>query len=834
MKHFLLKTSLSVFLLLGATSLVACSGASLPTTSYDKVRFAFNGVENSFKNPRINRNSRIFEKNERLGGNNPEEGLSAIFNLYNEEDKRDDFLDNVEYNQPPMVQFQYLKKVFEKVGSGYEFGTKYYDIVTGDVYLDIQTGLKSEKESDKFNYTFNLAMDININSNDLISADVSFDIKIARGQEEYNTKWYVAIELDYDMNNSSPNYVMTMVTENNESELPYYKHYTYEYDYVEVKNSVINEWRKFCMDNSSRLIKDAAHPTFDSYTGDGFKYRVDACSWYKDGVYYKNKMVKQLGESEAKIIGQALFGNLGLNATEINADAFFNKASTQNSVLKTCYQEFSSLAREDIIYSLLTKEESEPEQKQKSAIRAMNGDLTGGAGGYSIPKDTNLSQVFNGFVDAYGEKVVIRLCYFDQNGGLMEEIRNLDSLSFFFKLKDKSATVMFDSLGETLESAYNKLVENNEFTVNDLTRDCEIVFLDQEDMNINGIMSFIYSGDLPNIYVKPEWPNGFKNLGVPEYDGEEVEYTYSEDPYLQGNKKYLDIKNSTYEEGEAYCRKLSQNGFEQSFDYDTQENEILFKKAISEEYNLYVAFKYGKSISNFFLTAWKEEAPIIPPEPEQPFHVYVVGDFNNWGKEDSPEFISNYEDGLWTFVLEDFHVSENESFAFVGNPKDFEEDYFGFNSVVDDAIGFFDMDYDRQPYAMKALQEFTATFTISEDRLIHFEFNNSQTEISFLTIVGSFNDWSETEGMIEMEKNEDGFEITVSFKAKDEFKIMQNHSWTINYGFTEITNKASAEIKNYFASGENDNVIVLKALTFTLTAADDGTGHAAFKMIIVN
>ena len=187
MKHFLLKTILPAFLLLGAASLIACN--KLPSTSYEKVKFAFSGVEKTFQSPKAAKKSVTVPKKERLGGSNTDAGLSTIFSLYTNEDKRDDFLEDVEYNQPPMIQFQYMKKVLEKVGDGYEFGTKYFDTVTGEVYLDIETGLKSDKENDKFNYTFGMGMDINIDDNDLITADVSFDIKIARGQEEFNTKW---------------------------------------------------------------------------------------------------------------------------------------------------------------------------------------------------------------------------------------------------------------------------------------------------------------------------------------------------------------------------------------------------------------------------------------------------------------------------------------------------------------------------------------------------------------------------------------------------------------------------------------------------------------------
>ena len=85
-------------------SLIGC-GNKLPSTPYEKVKFAFNGVEKSFKAPKVaKKNKSLLPLRNKIGGSNPSNGLDAIYNLYKEEDIRDDFLDEVSYNQPPMVQ----------------------------------------------------------------------------------------------------------------------------------------------------------------------------------------------------------------------------------------------------------------------------------------------------------------------------------------------------------------------------------------------------------------------------------------------------------------------------------------------------------------------------------------------------------------------------------------------------------------------------------------------------------------------------------------------------------------------------------------------------------
>ena len=265
--------------ILSVTSLVACGGSSkLPTTEHEKVKFAFNGVEKSLKNAKTAKKAYQLERRNRLNVSN--EALDTLAGLLTEADSRGDIIEELEYNQPPIIQFQYLKKVFEKVGNGYEFGTKYYDTMTGDIYVDMETGYEDEEHNakNKYNYTFTLGIDINIDTNDLIKADVSFDINLAKGNESYTTQWYVGIELDYDMNNSSPNYTLAMVTENNELELPYYGHFTYEYDYVEVKDSAIKEWRKFCLSSNQRLVKDSAHTSVDSFNNSSSSISKSKCS----------------------------------------------------------------------------------------------------------------------------------------------------------------------------------------------------------------------------------------------------------------------------------------------------------------------------------------------------------------------------------------------------------------------------------------------------------------------------------------------------------------------------------------------------------------------------
>ena len=642
--------------------MVGCNN-KLPTTNYEKVKFAFNGVEKSFKNKKAAKAQIVMPKY-RIGGSNVSHGLDTIFSYFKEEDIRDDFLEEVEYNQPPMVQFQYIKKVLEKVGSGYEFDKKYYDTITGDMYLDVNTGLKREGDEYKYNYTFTLGLDINIDNNDLIKADVSFDIKLTRGSDTYTTKWYVGIELDYDMTNNSPNYQMTMVTENDERELPYYGSYTYEYDYVEVKNSSIKEWRKFCMDNDHRLVKDTNHSSFNSYVEEGCKYKVDACSWYKNGVFYKNKRTRLEGD-EAKAVGEALFSDLGLNANEIDADSFFNKTGTQNSVLKTCYNDFSKIAKEDIIYDLVCKEEQEEQKQEIVAIRAMNGSLSGGAGNYQVPGNVTIRELLSGFVDENGEKLAIHLYYIDQNYALVSEITDLVALRFYVRQQDNN-----EAKEVSLVDSLSDIMERYKFT----SRYLIIAFMDEQ--GIGGVMDFIYSGDLPDTYVKPTFPKILADIGVPEYDGERIEYgtqELSKEPYV------LEIKNTRYSESQNYKNKLNGNGFVLDGGYLGTFKGAYYRKEAGDNY-LWVNYDDSDaSLGTVIIRAFHEAKP-QQQEDDSINSISMVGDFNDWDVTSGGLMFTKMGDDL--FRLTSVYLQPNQAFKFVVNNEWGTRGGYGYSDVL--------------------------------------------------------------------------------------------------------------------------------------------------------
>ena len=648
----------ALLLFLMAMPLQSC-GETLPTNKYEKVKYAFNGVEKSFKNNAGKKKSNSNAAPKTIKNANLNTSLlEGVKELYTSEDIEGNDLSDLSYDQPPMIQFQYIKKVLEKIGNGYEFNKKYYNTITGDMYLDINTGLKAEtKDEYKYNYTFVLGLNINIDDTDLITADVSFDINLKKGSDSYTTKWYVGIELDYDMANSSPNYTMSMVTENDERELPYYGHYTYEYDYVEVKNSTINEWRKFCMDNDHRLYKDDTHQDFSDYVNEGCEYRVDACAWFKNGTYYKSKKTRQEGQY-ADTVANALFKDLGLNANEIDADRFFNQTGEVNDKIKVCYQEFNKIAKEDIIYDLVCRDEDHhDENKVVTSIRAFNSDLTGGAGGYQVPGNTLIRELLSSFTDNFGEKVVIHLYYLDQHEGILSEITELSYLRLFIKAQNSNESIQVN----LEDNLYDVIVRGNI-----QERGLSIAFID--DNNIGGYMDFSYAGEFPDSYTKPEFPQALKDIGVPEYEGERYSFgagcVFDKEPYK------LVIIDTDGNEEENYRTKLLKNGFEVTEIMGYRE----YKKLVNGKYVCI-------SINNAAIESGCLTIAVSTQDAPDAFvvnAVSMVGSFNNWQVDTNcAEFTKTGEN---EFTL-DVHMVVGEKFKIVVNHEWGQRGGYGYHDI---------------------------------------------------------------------------------------------------------------------------------------------------------
>ncbi len=290
------------------------------------------------------------------------DALGAIRGVYTSDDKQADTTADLDYNQPPMMQFRYLKAIFEEMGDDYALGTKYYYDITGQMYFDMETGYavdatRADVASYRYDYVFGFAMSIELKENDLIFAEVAFNIGLTQGSNHYKTSWYVSFDLDYDFNSSEPTYTLTMLTDNKEADLVYlHRPQGYEYDYVDVKKGAITEWRKFGMDVDREITLGGKYASFENYIEEGVVYSADTAKWLKDGELYK---VTQMNESKNRTLATAFVNGMGMNSTMIKSGEFLSKSGTKNTLIDTYYKKICQVYGGDIIYDLVCKDEDD-------------------------------------------------------------------------------------------------------------------------------------------------------------------------------------------------------------------------------------------------------------------------------------------------------------------------------------------------------------------------------------------------------------------------------------------------------------------------------------------
>ena len=478
-------------------------------------------------------------------------------------------IDELAYDQPPMIQFQCLKAVLEKIGKGFEFGAKYYDDITGEVYFDPETGeakdaisAEATQNQYKYDYLFRLSLRITLDEKDDIRADVSFDIRLTRENEEINTHWYVNMILDYDMTSTTPIYTLTMWTANDERQLAFRGNYTYEYDYVDMKAAGINEWRKFVLEPDTKLVKDANHQSFETYRNEGVVFNADTCKWYADKDL---KKITRYNETKGATIADAFFA-FGLNSTNIDGTAFLSANGIQSDTITSAYRDFSEIFRKDVIYSLVSGKEDDHGENgghgEAVGIALLTQDREAW-GAQNIERDCTVSDLFTGFGPWGGAVIgVKRPCIYsvDANGNVIEMLQNFGDYDYEIAV-GKSAWVKVNLSDRLSDLIANRLggtaaLEANGFLIT-------IRLTNKTNPNETATFSAIvgFRSEIEEQEAK-QFPAPLTAWSVPVYDT--ANGSYDIDDYKQGNNTiYLTVRNTTNDERTAYLSKLKAGGFVQ-------------------------------------------------------------------------------------------------------------------------------------------------------------------------------------------------------------------------------------------------------------------------------
>lgn len=354
-----MKTNKCLFILF-ATSLLTIAGCGGgnggPTTltKYQKVSKAFEAVGRTL-DLKSNRSSRLHMPYRAIDIHGDMTGFESYFANAQTDEKIEDQID---LNTPPFMQFQYLKIIYETIGANYSFGTKYSYPITGDVYIDFETGYQDRERSEenKYSFTFDFSIFIEIDENDLITSEVGMDITLVKGQNSYKNYKYAYLVLDYDFEKNDDNYELALYDFGQEKDMPYLDcDYGYEYDYCLVSSNKLTEWRKFRYEADRKMVKDASHDSLDSYLREGAVITGDNQRWYK------NNVIKRVDSKtdDSLLIAKELYRSFGLNDTDIDTERYFAKESTNSTVIKTIYDRASSEYGDELIYHIIAKKEDD-------------------------------------------------------------------------------------------------------------------------------------------------------------------------------------------------------------------------------------------------------------------------------------------------------------------------------------------------------------------------------------------------------------------------------------------------------------------------------------------
>ena len=380
--------------------------------------------------------------------------------------------------------------------------------------------------------------------------------------------------LDYDMSKENPTYTLSMYSDNEETDLEYLRFgNTYEYDFIDMKDGRINEWRKFCYETNKRMVKDDSHQGFQDYANEAdFKVQIGASKWYK------NADLKKITIPKTSITIQfaaALFDKFGLNTTDINSAAFVGKSGTENEIIKNACQNVSSSLGQELVYNLIAGNEAREEVK--NSLKVMDYNARNDVDSITLNEDTNLQTLFNGVEGNYG------IFYFDKNNVLLEQAEDLSDITFRltipYGLNDQEKVFYNLSLEKNFSELYQELTKDQY----NARHSVAILRISSGKLNavltiavgegFNQLMVDYYRGFFPEEIISL-FPINFDVV----YEGEECLFDYKDDI-----QTYIDISGTNSTELEAYKAKLEAANWSK----EVKTSETKFKKLSSAKDILY-------------------------------------------------------------------------------------------------------------------------------------------------------------------------------------------------------------------------------------------------------
>ena len=807
-------------------SLAACGNkdkVKLPSSNYEKVQFAFNGVESSLNSSNSSKKlkaNNLSKTDIKLAMSYVEPVIKLMANTTNADDistiygalsvEKETSNPSFEYDEPPMIQFQYMKALYEEVGRDFEFGIKYSYTITGEINYDFANRESTDEQKFLNQYTMELSVLIDIDETDLITAEVGFDLIYSNGEESRHQKRYSELVLDYDMNEASPTYELTMIdlddllSFTNDEE----KYISAEYDYVNVEKNVIKEWRKFGVCSPEEL---------SHYQNDNFVYKYSVLRAYKDNRIYR---IENVFEKDTRLKSAVLNG-LGFIDELGRLDEFNRKQSTQNSKIQTVANRFNNILGTDIVNSLVytgatEKWETDTPQNQENLFLRVES-----TGGYQLYDDASLINLFNPNVGWNEKGIKQHLTIYYKNG----EEETLAEYHDFNELNVKVRSTSYDKTkwidvadGNVLftevikQSGFIGYYENN-LDYKSMTLEFDISLKENPNVtlqsnfrmdlyNSNCYEELLKDWDLVDKYIDAYAP--IKDA-IPEFDQDFIgSIRFSPQTYGGASGTIgLYSKNGLVTAVTDYQNKLKGLGFVENTSNGT------YTKRVSDDYVLVLTVDNpnekvkSSSIEFEFKQSAKKQETITDVLNK------LIGSSNVIIPNFEEEFKGEYE----------YSVEDNSIRIETDNPT-LVNSYVSLFSNID--YGFETYEYLGSLAAIKYVDG-----TIYRIRNMGKSIAVEKGEVS-VSLVGDFNDWNENDTTYDMtalsiENNVLCFTANVSIKENEALKIVTNHSWDNGgYGFNIFAGSESFMFNGEtFEQGENGNIIVKEAGLYTIKVRFD-------------
>ena len=421
-------------LFLSFISLSACTkekdDSRLPTTNYEKVKFAFDGVEKSLKEKEVY----IY--------NEPEDNLNWFgpHGVPTYLTQQDDYNLDFDYNDSTLIQFQYLKALYDEIGKDLIFGTKYEYNINGSIYYDFDKGEEIKEEKYLNQYSLDLSFEINIDDEDEITSSINFDLKYNNNGIIRNQNRYLEIELSYSMDIISPCFELSIydindLLSNDDDKEKYINCY---YNFFDVSHNEIVNWNRYGISSPEEYYKYINYENeYDKCINDNYIYKYSNIDMYSPNIY--RKLENKFNKDEDLL--KDFYADAGYYKEPImyiSREIFKGKDGIENDKILTVKNILDESYGKDIINALVyTGEKEKWEDEAREEIKEDTYLECVSNAGYTIDKDVKIKDLFDpnvGFSDDENKKY-LTINLKNNNGDILKSYNNLDDFDIYLRTK---------------------------------------------------------------------------------------------------------------------------------------------------------------------------------------------------------------------------------------------------------------------------------------------------------------------------------------------------------------------------------------------------------------